>query len=389
MAATFDLTDEQHQIRFEADRFCRAELGPLAGPMDDDEHWPAEVFPLLGAAGYLGITIPEEYGGQGLSLVEAGLVCEAMAKWNPAIMLSWGAHDNLCANNLYRNGTAAQRRRWLPGLCDGSLVGALGLTEPGAGSDALGAMATTAVPDGDEYVLNGRKLYITNGPIADLILVYAKTEPAAGAKGITAFVVERDAPGFSVAQKLVKMGYRGSQTGELLFDDCRVPADNVVGQVNEGVAVVMSGLDLERAFFAPGPVGIAARCLELSVDHLQTREQFGQPLSSFQALRFKLADMWVGVETARTYAYQVLAHGVALEDGGVGRGRFHAESAAALLYASEVCKRVTDEAVQVHGGAGYIWEMEVNRLYRASKLLEIGAGTNEIRRMIISDELLR
>ena len=247
----FELTELQQEIKAEADRFCRDKLAPLFGPMDDDEHWPVEVFPMLGAQGYLGLTIPEEFGGQGLSLLEAGLVCEAMGKWNASVMLSWGAHDNLCANNIYRNANAEQRRRYLPGLCDGSAVGALALTEPGAGSDALGSMATTAVRDGDEFVLNGRKIFITNGPIADVLLVYAKTDLAAGTRGISAFVVESSMPGFSVAQKMIKMGYRGSQTGELLFDDCRVPVENLLGELNGGVSVVMSGLDLERIFFAP------------------------------------------------------------------------------------------------------------------------------------------
>ena len=391
-AAERAATELREQMAHEADRFCREQLAPLAGPMDDDEHWPDDLFPMLGRQGYLGLTVSEEYGGQGMGLYEAGLVCEAMGKWNPAVMLSWGAHDNLCANNIFRNADDELRARYLPGLCDGSLVGALGLTEPGAGSDALGSMATTAVRDGDEYLLNGSKLFITNGTIADVVLVYAKTDPAAGSKGITAFVVETDAPGFAVAQKLIKMGYRGSQTAELVFDDCRVPATNVVGEVDNGVSVVMSGLDLERIFYAPGAVGMAQRCLELSLEHATSREQFDRPVIDFQAIEFKLADMWVSIQTARRYAYDVLSMCDAVERdedgaGTPGQGELHAHTAAALLFATERMREIADDAVQVHGGSGYMWEMEVNRLYRAAKLLEIGAGTQEVRRMIVGRHL--
>jgi isovaleryl-CoA dehydrogenase len=385
--SAFALNDDQVAIRTEAERFCRNELGPLSGPMDDDEHWPDEVFPKLGAQGYLGLTIPEEFGGQGIGLLEAGLVSEVMHKWNPAIGLSWAAHDNLCANNIYRNGSDEQRRRFLPGLCDGSKVGALGLTEPGAGSDALGSMAMTAVRDGDEYVLNGNKTYITNGPIADLVLAYAKTDPAAGSRGISAFVVDTATPGFEVAQKLIKQGFRGSQTGELVFSDCRVPAENLIGGENQGVAVVMNGLDIERTFLAPGSVGMAERCYELALEHAEARKQFDRPVADFQVIQHKLADMWVGIETARTYCYRVLEMCAEVEAGEGISGELHAHSAAAILYAAEMHTRVADQAVQIHGGAGYIWEMEVNRLYRAAKLLEIGAGTSEIRRNIIADHV--
>lgn len=383
MAVGFELSDVQRQIRSEAERFCRDKLAPLAPAMDETETWPDEVFPLLGEQGYLGLTIPQEYGGQGMSLLDAGLVCEAMGKWNHAVMLSWAAHDNLCANNIYRNANEDIRRRYLPSLCSGAAVGALALTEPGAGSDAIGSMATTAVRDGDSFVLNGTKLYITNGPIADVVLVYAKTDRSAGSRGITAFVVETDTPGFVVAQKLVKMGYRGSQTAEIVFDDCRVPAANIVGEENRGVAVVMSGLDLERIFLAPGAIGMAERCLELSLDHAMTRKQFDRPVIDFQAVEFKLSDMWIGIETARTYAYRVLEMCDRADHGSSGRGEIHAHTAAALLYATEMMRKVADESVQVHGGSGYMWEMEVNRLYRSAKLLEIGAGTQEIRRSII------
>ncbi len=380
----FALTETQQQIRSEAERFCRDKLAPLAAVMDDEESWPDEIFLMLGEQGYLGATVPQEFGGQGLGLLEAGLICEAMHKWNAAIGLSWGAHDNLCTNNIYRNADDRQRHRFLPGLCDGSLVGALGLTEPGAGSDALGSMATTAVRDGDEYVLNGSKLFITNGPIADIVLTYAKTDLNAGAHGISAFVVETDCPGFSVAQKMVKQGFRGSQTGELLFEDCRVPASNLLGQEDAGVSIVMSGLDIERAFLALGSVGMTERCLELSLEQAENREQFDRPIADFQVIQHKLADMWVGLETARTYCYRVLEMCEKAETDQSLNDSIHAHSAAAILYAAEVNTHAASDAMQIHGGSGFIWEMEVNRLYRASKLLEIGAGTSEVRRNIIA-----
>jgi len=383
----FELSDLQQQILDEADRFSREQLAPLAQEMDDKEHWPDDLFPLFARHGYLGLTVSEEYGGQGLGLFEAGLVCQAMGKWNASAMLSWGAHDNLCANNIFRNANDEIKQRYLPGLCDGTLVGALGLTEPGAGSDALGSMATTARRDGDEFVLNGTKIYITNGDIADVVLVYAKTDLAAGHRGITAFVVDTDTPGFSVAQKLSKMGYRGSPTAELVFDDCRVPAANIVGEENNGVAVVMSGLDLERIFYAPAAVGMAERCLELSLEHASTRKQFDQAIMNFQVVEFKLADIWVKIETAKAYVYKALAMCSSASHEEAGRGAIHAHSAAALLYATTVMREIADEAVQIHGGAGYMWEMEINRLYRDAKLLEIGAGTQEVRRGIVGKYL--
>jgi isovaleryl-CoA dehydrogenase len=245
-------------------------------------------------------------------------------------------------------------------------------------------MATTAVRDGDEYVLNGAKTYITNGPIADIVLTYAKTDPAAGAHGISAFVVETDTPGFEVASKLVKQGFRGSQTGELVYRDCRVPAADLIGGENEGVAVVMNGLDLERAFLAPGSVGMAERCYEVALEYAEARRQFDRPVADFQAIQHKLADMWVGIETARTYCYRVLEMCSQVEAGEPIPPDLHAHSAAAILYAAEMNTKVANEAVQIHGGSGFIWEMEVNRLYRAAKLLEIGAGTSEIRRNIIA-----
>lgn len=385
----FDLDAEQQMILDNADRFARNELYALSEKMDNEEWWPEDAFPKIGDNGLFGITVPEEYGGAGLDLVAAGLVLQGLARWNHAMALAWVAHDNLCANNIYRNGNDAQRRKYLPDLCSGRKIGALGLTEPGAGSDALGSMRTTARRDGDHYVLNGSKIYITNGPVADVLLVYAKTDKDKGAKGISAFIVEKDMKGFKVAQKLKKMGYRGSQTGELLFEDCRVPAENLVGGENRGVAVVMSGLDLERAMISPLCLGIAERALELSVDYAKTRKQFGKAIGSFQMVQSMLADMYVQVETIRSFTYRVLAAAAPLEIGEGGRGDIHMLTAASVMYAAEATHKVLDLAVQVHGGTGYIWESEINRLFRSTKLMEIGAGTTEVRKMIISGELLK
>ena len=383
----FKLDRDQQTILDEADKFSRNELYPLAERMDRDEWWPEGVFEKIGAQGYLGITVPEEFGGSGLDFFTSGLVCQAMARWNYALSLSWIAHENLCLNNIYRNANDDLRRKYLPDLCSGKAVGALGLTEPGAGSDALGSMRTTARRDGGHYVLNGSKMFITNGPIADTLLVYAKTAPERGAHGISAFIVERTFPGFRVAQKLVKMGFRGSQTGELVFDDCRVPAENLVGTENVGVAVVMSGLDLERAVISPICVGIAERALELAIDYAKTREQFGKPLSEFQMIQSKIADMYVWVETMRTLCYRVLAEANDLEVGAGGRGEIHALTAASLMYTANTVNSVLNEALQIFGGYGYMWESEINRLYRSIKLLEIGAGTTEVRKLIISREM--
>ena len=384
----FDLSAEQQATLDAAADYARRELYPLAARMDNEEWWPAAAFTALGAAGYLGVTVPERLGGAGADLFTSGLVLQALARWNHALGLAWVAHDNLCVNNIYRNAGEELRRRYLPGLCSGQLVGALGLTEPGAGSDALGSMRTSARRQGDHYLLNGTKIYITNGPVADVLLVYAKTAPERGPQGISAFIVQKDFEGFRVAQKLTKMGFRGSQTAELVFTDCRVPAANLVGEENGGVAVVMSGLDLERAMIAPLCLGIAERALQLALDYSQSRQQFGRPIADFQMIQAKLAEMYVTVETMRTFTYRVLAAANDLEIGGGGRGRIHALTAASVMYASEGMNRVLSEAVQIHGGSGYIWESEINRLYRAIKLLEIGAGTTEVRKLIISSELL-
>jgi isovaleryl-CoA dehydrogenase len=387
-APAFDLSAEQQATLDGADEYARLELYPLAARMDAEEWWPAEAFVKLGRNGYLGATVPEAYGGAGADLFTSGLVLQALSRWNHAMGLAWVAHDNLCVNNIYRNASEEQRRRYLPKLCSGEHVGALGLTEPGAGSDALGSMRTTARRQGEHYLLNGSKLYITNGPVADVLLVYAKTAPERGPQGISAFIVEKDFEGFRVAQKLTKMGFRGSQTAELSFTDCKVPAANLVGAENGGVAVVMSGLDLERAMISPLCLGIAERALELSIEYAKTREQFGKKIAQFQMVQAKLADMYVAVETMRTFTYRVLSAANSLEVGAGGRGRIHALTAASVMYAAEAMNRVLSDAVQIHGGSGYIWETEINRLYRSIKLLEIGAGTTEVRKLIIAGELI-
>ncbi|MYH16814.1 MAG: isovaleryl-CoA dehydrogenase [Gammaproteobacteria bacterium] len=389
MADQFALTPDQQALLEHADRYGRERLAPLAPRMDEEEWWPDDLFPELGELGFLGLTIPERYGGVGLGLVEAGLVAQAFARWNHALALSWLAHDNLCANNLYNNGSEAVREKYLPKLCSGEWIGCLGLTEPGAGSDALGSMRCRAERDGDHYVINGTKLYITNGPVADLCLLYAKTERGKGSKGVTAFAVEATSPGFDVAQKLVKMGFRGSPTGELVFDDLPVPLTQIIGTEHQGHQVVMSGLDVERAAIAAISVGVAERALELSLEYANSREQFGRPIGQFQMVQSRLADMYVLVQTMRTFCWQVLAELDRTDETQAGRGEIHARTAASVLYCADSCNRVLDNAVQIHGGSGYIWESEVNRLFRATKLLEIGAGTTEVRKVIIAEELLR
>ena len=385
----FGLNEDQQSLLDHADRFAREQLYPLSEKMDAEEWWPESLFPQLGQLGMLGTTVDPKYGGAGLDYLSAGLICQAFSRWNHAFALSWAAHDNLCADNLARNGSEYLKEKYLPSLCSGASVGALALTEPGAGSDALGSMRTTARRDGDHYVLNGGKLYITNGPVADVVMLYAKTDPEAGHRGISAFFVETSTEGFCVAQKLIKMGFRGSPTAELVLEDCKVPAENLVGEENEGVKVVMSGLDYERAMIAPISLGIGERALEISIEWAKTREQFGKPIASFQMIQSKLADMYVGVETMRTFVHQALAKCSEALPEDVGRGAIHMQTAAAVMYAANTCNAILDEMVQIHGGSGYIWESEANRLFRATKLLEIGAGTTEVRKMIISEGLLK
>ena len=385
----FGLNEEQEAVLDAADKFGKKELYPLAEKMDNEEWWPEGIFKKMGDAGLVGLTVDPEFGGAGMSYLQAGLVCQAFGRWNHAMALSWVAHDNLCLDNIYRNGSQYIREKYLPGLCSGKLVGALGLTEPGAGSDALGSMRTTAKKEGDHYVLNGSKTYITNGSIADVVIVYAKTDINKGNKGITAFVVETNNPGFNVVSKLKKMGFRGSQTSELFFENFKVPAKNILGEEGKGHITVMNGLDSERAMIAPICLGISERALEISIEYAKIREQFGKPISSFQMIQSKLADMYTWVQSIKALVYVVLAECDATDKKEGGRGQIHMNTAASVMHAASTSNRVLDETLQIHGGMGYMWESEANRLYRANKLLEIGAGTTEVRKMIISKVLLK
>lgn len=385
---SFGFTAEHQALYDTAYRYAEKELWPLLPKMDDEDWFPDEAYRAMGKVGFLGTTVPEKMGGANLDFISQALVAEAFGYWNHCLGASWGASENLCVNNIVRNANEEQKAKYLPRFAEGA-IGALGLTEPGAGSDALGSMATTAVRDGDHYVLNGRKMFITNGPVADILLVYAKTNPEAGPHGISAFIVEKEFEGFSVAQKLDKMGWRGSPTGELVFDNCRVPAENLVGIENHGVAVVMSGLNLERAFLCTSTVGVAQRALDLSVAYAKERQQFGKPIAHFQLIKGLLADMYTDVETMRATAYQLMKEINNLEKGGGGRGTIHMRTAMNALHTGRALMRVLDSAVQIHGGMGFMRETEVNRLYRSGKVIEIGAGTNQIRQSIIAQELLK
>ncbi|WP_323021999.1 acyl-CoA dehydrogenase family protein [Pararhodobacter sp.] len=385
----FDLTDDQRGLYDAAFRYAEAELHPLFARMDDEDWFPPDLIARLGADGYCGLTAPPDLGGAGMDLVSAGLVGEAFGYWNTNAAFVWGPHENLCLNNILRNGTPEQIARFAPDLIAGRKIGALGLTEPGAGSDALGSMALRAVRDGGDYVLTGRKMFISNGPVADLVLTYAKTAPDLGPKGISAFVVETGTPGFSVAQTLTKMGWRGCPTGELVFEGVRVPAANLLGAENQGVGIVMSGLDIERAFLGTPYLGAAQRCLDLSLDYAATRKQFGRPIGSFQMIQSHLAEMSTALEAARVYTYQALAACDALRRGEGGRGRVHQLCAGAVLNGAAMIAKVTDLAVQIHGGSGFVWETEVNRHYRNARIASLGGGTTEVRKLIVAEELFR
>ncbi|MFC4347330.1 acyl-CoA dehydrogenase family protein [Kordiimonas lipolytica] len=385
---SFGFTSEHQALYDTAYKYAEKELWPLLPKMDDEDWFPDAAYRAMADVGFLGTTVPEALGGANLDFTSQALVAEAFGYWNHCFGASWGASENLCVNNIVRNANDAQKEKYLPRFVKGA-IGALGLTEPGAGSDALGSMATTATRDGDHYVLNGRKMFITNGPVADILLVYAKTNPAAGPHGISAFIVEKEFEGFSVAQKLDKMGWRGSPTGELVFDNCRVPAENLVGAENHGVAVVMSGLNIERAFLCTSTVGVAQRALDLSVAYAKERQQFGKPIAHFQLIKGLLADMYTDVETMRATAYQLMKEINDLEKGGGGRGTIHMRTAMNALHTGRALMRVLDSAVQIHGGMGFMRETEVNRLYRSGKVIEIGAGTNQIRQTIIAQELLK
>ncbi len=382
--------DSDYQAVYDlAYRYARDELYQLNEKMDNEDWFPETEFRKLAEQGLLGTTVPEEYGGAGLDSLAQCFICEAVSYWNHSLAAGMLASDNLCVHNLVRNCNEEQKRTYLPGFCDGSYIGALGMTEPGAGSDALGSMATTARRDGDDYVLNGRKLFITNGPVADVLLVYAKTDLEKKQHGISAFIVESAYAGFSVAQKLDKMGWRGSPTGELVFDECRVPAGNLVGTENKGNVVMMSGLDIERVIGAFFSLGMAQRAFDLALDYATQRKQFGQPIGSFQMIQAMLADMYTDLESTRALTYQLGREIADLPEGEGGRGDVHKRSAAALLQSGRAAMRVLDQAVQIHGGMGFMRETEVNRLYRSGKVMEIAAGSNQVRQIIIAGELLK
>ncbi|MDY6851730.1 MAG: acyl-CoA dehydrogenase family protein [Thermodesulfobacteriota bacterium] len=375
------LSEEHILIRDMVRKFAEKEITPIAEEMDKDEFFPDDLFEKFAELGILGATIPEEYGGSGFDVLAQVLIFEELGKSSAGISLCYGASANLCAHNLYKNGNEAQRKKYLPPICAGEKVGALAITEPGVGSDAVG-IQTSAVREGDVYLLNGSKMFITNGPIADTIIVYAKTDKSKGAHGITAFIVEKEFEGYSVSRKLDKMGCRCSPTGELVFDNCVVPAENILGEENKGVAVMMSGLDVERVGVAGLSLGIAEGAFAESLKYSKEREQFGKPISQFQLIQAKLADMYTNIEVARLMIYDV-AKRTETEK------KLRKESAAAVLFASEMATKVCLDAVQIHGGYGYMLEFPVNRFLREAKLFEIGAGTTDIRRLLIAQELLK
>ena len=374
------LSDVELGLQEAARRFVGREVWPVAERMDREDWFPRELFRRLGEHGFLGVTVPESDGGLGLSYLAQAVILEEIARASPALALSVGAHANLCADNLARNGSENLRRAYLPKLVSGEHVGALALTEPSSGSDAV-SLRTRAERKGDHYLLNGSKQFITNGPVADTLIVYAKTAPDLGPKGISTFVVPRSSAGFTVSRSLDKMGMRGSPTGELAFHDVEVPADHRVGAENEGVGVMMSGLNVERAVLAAIPVGIMAECLDRSVAYAREREQFGQKIGRFELIQEKLANMYTLLEASRMLLYRAL---VSVQTD----KRSLRASAAALTFASEASTRVALEAIQVFGGYGYMRDLPMERLARDAKLLEIGAGTSEIRRLVVARELL-
>src|SRR5438105_3990523 len=373
------LGETAEQVRDSVRSFTNAEIAPIAAEIDRSDEFPRHLWPKLGELGLHGITVEEEYGGTGLGYLEHCVAMEEISRGSAAIGLSYGAHSNLCVNQIRRNGSDEQKRRYLPKLISGEHLGALAMSEPGSGSDVV-SMRLRADKKGDRYILNGTKFWITNGPGADVLVVYAKTDPEAGAKGITAFLIEKNFKGFRVAQKLDKLGMRGSETGELVFEDCEVPEENVLGAAGKGVNVLMSGLDYERAVLAAGPLGIMQSCMDLVLPYVHQRKQFGLPIGSFQLMQGKLADMYTVMSAARAYVYAVAR---ACDRGGANRK----DAAGAILYAAEKATWMTLEAIQCLGGTGYINETPTGRLLRDAKLYEIGAGTSEIRRWLIGREL--
>ncbi len=380
-ALNFDLGEAADMLRSQVENFAADEIAPRAADIDRENEFPADLWRKLGDLGVLGVTVEEEYGGAGMGYLEHVVAMEEISRASASVGLSYGAHSNLCVNQIRRNGTEEQKRRYLPKLVSGEHVGALAMSEPGAGSDVVG-MRTRADKRGDRYVLNGNKMWITNGPNADTLVVYAKTDPDAGPRGITAFLIEKGFKGFSTAQKLDKLGMRGSNTCELVFQDCEVPEENVLGTVGRGVNVLMSGLDYERAVLAAGPIGIMQACMDAVMPYLHERRQFGQPIGEFQLMQGKIADMYATMNASKAYVYAVAK---ACDRGETTRK----DAAGAILYAAEKATWMALEAIQCLGGNGYINEYPTGRLLRDAKLYEIGAGTSEIRRMLIGRELFR
>jgi isovaleryl-CoA dehydrogenase len=383
----FQLSDEQRMIKETVYKWSVNELGPIQEKVDEEDWFPPDFFKKCAEIGILGITIDEKYGGLGGDVLMQTLAVEEMSRICPGLAMTYAAHSNLCMNNIHKNANEKLKEKYLPPMVRGEKIGALGLTEPNAGSDAM-SLRTRAEKKGDKYILNGTKMFITNGPIADVMLVYAKTAPEKGAKGISAFIVEKDFPGFSVSRKLKKCGMRGSPTGELVFEDCEVPAENLVGEENMGVHVMTSGLDIERIVLAGGSIGMAQQALDYSVKYAAEREQFGQPIGKFQMIQQKLADMYARTEAARLLVYRAAETAQNAPRGGKGT-ELTKQAAAAVLFASETATWVCNEAIQIHGGYGYCLEFPVQKLWRDAKLYEIGGGTNEIRRIVIARELLR
>ena len=366
-------------LRQTLSQFAAQEIAPRAAEIDRNNEFPNDLWPKLGQLGLLGITIPEEYGGSGMGYLAHAIAIEEISRASASVGLSYAAHSNLCLNQIRLNGTEAQKQQYLHALCSGEHVGALAMSEPSAGSDVV-SMRLRAERQGEDFVLNGNKMWITNGPDANVYVIYARTDPEAGSKGITAFIVERDTPGFSRSPKLDKLGMRGSNTCELVFENCRVPATQILGEVGAGVRVLMSGLDYERAVLAGGPVGILQACLDVALPYVHEREQFGQSIGEFQLVQGKLADMYARCSASRAYLYAVCG---ALDRGEQSRK----DAAAVILYTAEAATQSALDAIQLLGGNGYINDYPTGRLLRDAKLYEIGAGTSEVRRMLIGREL--